>query len=185
MHPPRKLPVSVKANLKEELDRLTEMKIIAPVTTPTSCVSSLVVVRKPSGKLRVCLDPQDLNQGIKRSHCPLPTIEEILPELTNSKVFSTVDLKNGFWHVALDEESSLLTTFNISHGRFRWLRMPFGISSAPEEFQRRQHEAVEGLRGVKSIHDDIQVFGEGETLEEATADHDQNLRALMERYQAE
>ena len=129
----------------------------------------------------MCLDPKDLNHAIRRSHYPVPTIEEILPELTNAKVFSTVDVKNGFWHVALDEDSFYLTTFNTPHGRYRWLRMPFGISSAPEEFQRRQHEAVEGLSGVKCIHDDILIFGDGATVEEATWDHDRKLRALMER----
>ena len=81
----------------------------------------------------MCLEPQDLNQAIKRSHYPLPTIEEILYELTKPKVFSTVDLTNGFGHVASDEESPLFTTFNTPHGRFRWLRMSFGISLAQEE----------------------------------------------------
>ena len=108
----------------------------------------MVVEKKPNGKLRVCLDPRDLNHAIRRSHYPVPTIEEILPELINAKVFSTVDVKNGFWYVALDEDNSYLTTFNTPYGRYRWLRVPFGISSAPEVFQRKQHEAVEGLSGV-------------------------------------
>ena len=181
VHPPRKFPVSMRAELERELERLTEMGVLAPVTSPTPWVSSMVVVRKPNGKLRVCLDPRDLNHAIRRSHYPVPTIEQILPELTNAKVFSTVDVKNGFWHVALDEDSSYLTTFNTPYGRYRWLRMPFGISSAPEVFQRKQHEAVEGLSGVKCIHDDILIFGEGSTVEEATWDHDCKLRALMER----
>ena len=60
--------------------------------------------------------------------------------------------------------------------------MPFGISSAPEEFQRRQHEAVEGLPGVISVHDDILVYGEGDKEHEAMISHDKNITALMERY---
>ncbi|PIK62480.1 hypothetical protein BSL78_00577 [Apostichopus japonicus] len=62
-----------------------------------------------------------------------------------------------------------------------WLRMPFGISTAPEEYQRRQDQAIEGLPGVRSIVDDILVFGEGDTVNEAIKDHDIKLEKLMER----
>ena len=54
----------------------------------------------------------------------------------------------GFWHIELDDESSKLTTFNTPFVRYRQLRLPFGLSSAPEEFQRRQHQVVEGIPGV-------------------------------------
>ena len=79
-------------------------------------------------KLRICLDPKDLNSAIQRSHYPMPTIEDILPDLHNAKICSLLDARNGFWHVELDEESSLLTCFNSPYGRYRWKRMPFGIS---------------------------------------------------------
>ena len=68
--------------------------------------------------------------------------------------------KNGFWHVELDDERSYLTTFNTPFGRYRLLQMPFGISSAPEEYQRRQDQTVEGLPGVRSIIDDILIYYE-------------------------
>ena len=74
-----------------------------------------------------------------------------------------------------------LITFWTPFGRFRWLRMPFGISSAPEEFQRRQHEVLENLNGVDVIADDILVYGREKTYEEALADHDKNLKALLQR----
>ena len=180
VHPPRKIPVALRDRLKSELENLTEKGIIAPVTEPTPWVNNLVIVEKPN-KLRICLDPRDLNKAIQRSHYPMPTIDQLLPDLSKAKVFSVADAKNGFWHVTLDTESSMLTTFNTPHGRFRWLRMPFGLNSAPEEFQRRQNQLVEGLRGVRCVHDDILIFGEGETDEEASRDHDRNFRALMER----
>ncbi|XP_014673255.1 PREDICTED: uncharacterized protein LOC106813592 [Priapulus caudatus] len=183
VHPPRKVPIAIKDRLKDELDKLESMDVIAPVTEPTAWVSSMVTVVKPE-KLRICIDPKDLNKALKRSHYPLPTIEEILPSLHNAKVFSVLDAKNGFWHVELDKESSLLTTFNTPFGRYRWLRLPFGISSAPEEYQRRQDQAVEGLPGVHSIVDDILVYGEGDSEKEAIADHDVKLRNLLERCRA-
>ena len=180
VHPPRRVPVARKQQLKTELDKMVQEEIIAPVETPTSWVSSLVCVEKPN-KLRICLDPQDLNKAIKRNHYPMKTIEDILPDLSKAKIFSVLDAKHGFWHVELEEQSSYLTTFNSPFGRYRWKRMPFGISSAPEEFQRRLDEALEGLHGVKTIADDILVYGEGDALGEAEKDHDANLRALMTR----
>ena len=129
----------------------------------------------------MCIDPKDLNRMLRRSHYPTPTIDEILPELSRAKAFSTVDAKNGFWHVELDDDSSRLTTFNSPFARFRWLRLPFGLCTAPEEFQRRLNHALEGLKGVHTIHDDILVFGEGSTEDEALVDHDRNLRSLMPR----
>ena len=127
---------------------------------PTDWVSSIVLVEKGT-KLRMCLDPRDLNKAIKRPHYPLPVIEDMLPDLSQAKFFTVLDLKDGFWQVKLSEKSSYYTTFNTPFGRFRWLRMPFGISSAPEEFQRR---IVENLDGVKAFVDDLLVIGKGETL---------------------
>ena len=81
-------------------------------------------------------------------------------------------MNNGFWHVGLDEASSRLLTFATPFGRFRWTRMPFGIAPAPEIFQRRLEQQLEGLSGVSNIHDDILIMGEGETLEMAIDNHD-------------
>ena len=92
-----------------------------------------------------------------------------------------LDAKNGFWHVSFDEESSYATTFGTLWGRYRWLRMPFGISPAPEEFQRRLDQALAGLNGCKAIADDIIVFECGANDDEAVRDHDENLIALLQR----
>ena len=140
----------------------------------------MVTVIKPN-KLRICIDPKDLNRAIKRSHYPIPTIEEVATKLNNAKVFSVLDAKSGFWQVSLDDASSKLTTFNTPYGRFRWLRMPFGISSAPEEFQKRMNNTFEGLKGTAVIADDLLVFGEGNDMETAIKDHDQNLRNALQR----
>ena len=182
-HQPRRVAVALKPELQKKIDELEQKEALAKVTTPTDWISSMVAVRKPSGKLRICLDLQDLNRALKQPHYPMPTVEEILPHLSNAKVFSILDAKDGFWQVKLDEESSYLTTFWTPFGRYRWLQMPFRISTAPEEFQRRQHELFEGLPGVTMIADDILVYGSSDTVENAAADHDQNLISVLERAQ--
>lgn len=140
VHSPRRVPIAILEKLKQELQRLEDLEIITKVMEPTSWVSSLVIVHKSNGQIRVCIDPKDLNRVLRRSYYPMLTIDQILPDLARAEVFSTVDVKNGFWHVELDDESSRLTTFNSPFGRFRWCRLPFGMSTAPEEFQRRLHQ---------------------------------------------
>lgn len=164
---PRRVPFALMKELKTKLDELVNEGYLKQVTEPTDWVSSLVVVRKPTGKLRICIDPTNLNKAIKRQHYPTPQIEDVLPELKNAKVFSLLDAKDGFWQVELDDKSSRLTCFNTPFGRFRWTVMPFGISSAPEVFQQRMIQAMEGLQGIAVIADDILVYGKGDTIEEA------------------
>ena len=133
--PPRRLPIAMKDRLKAELQRLERLEIIQKEEAPTDWISSLVVVKKQNGKLRVCIDPQPLNKALKRSQYQMPILEDILPELSKAKIFSVLDVKNGYWHVRLDEPSSKLTTFNTPYGRYRWNRLPFGITPAPETFK--------------------------------------------------
>ena len=115
--PLRKVPLAMQDRLKAELARLEDIGLLKKVTTPTKWVSSMVVAekKKDSQKIRLCIDPKPLNWALKRSIYPLPTLEDVLPKLAKAKVFSVCDLRNGFWHCKLDEESSLLTTFNTPH----------------------------------------------------------------------
>ena len=180
-HAPRSVSVALRQPLRKELDKLVAQGILAPVTEPTPWISSLVVVPKKNGSLRLCLDPKDLNKAIERENYPLPTIEEVATRMAGAKVFSILDVKQGFWHIGLDSASSLATTFNTPFGRFRWCRMPFGISSAPEVFQRRMHQVIEGLDGVEVIADDFLVYGRGATREQAIRDHDKHLEKFLQR----
>ena len=183
--PLRRLPVAVRDQIETELQRLTADNIIAPITEPTPWVSALLVVTKSNGGLRICIDPKPLNKALKRCTYYMPTIDDILPKLAGVKVFSTVDIKHAFWHLRLSDSSSRLTTFETPYGRYRWLRLPFGISPAPEIWQSRVHAAISGLKGVFCIADDILVTGSGDTVAMATRDHDANLIALLDRCRAQ
>ncbi|KAK7098152.1 hypothetical protein V1264_002510 [Littorina saxatilis] len=174
-----RVPQAMKSKVEAELNKLTKEEIIAPVEEPTSWCSRMVVATKKSGKMRVCIDLRPLNKALKQEHYPLPVMEDLLPRLSGAKVFSKLDLRNAYWHVHLDKESSLLTTFQTPFGRYRWKRVPFGTSVSSELFQKRLDQALEGLRGVIGVSDEIIVYGEGEDDKSATEDHDINLTALL------
>ena len=155
----RPVPVAKLGPVNEEMKRLCEKGIIRPVTQPTDWLSNMLVKEKPNGKLRICIDPsQTINKTIKRPKYTIPAIEENLPLLTKAKVFAFVDVSEAFHTIVLDEKSSMLATFQGPNGRYCYNRMPFGIASGPEKYQRRQHEFLDGLRGVINIADDIWVY---------------------------
>lgn len=105
----------------------------------------------------------------------------MLPDLARAKVFTKVDARNGYWHVQLDNESSLLTTFDTPFGQFRCKRLPFGISVASEIFQKRLNQALDRLDGLLTVHDDMVIYGVGDTEEEATEDHNRKLTQFLDR----
>ena len=135
IHPPRRVPEALREPLKKELESLVQQGIITTVDEPTDWVNLLVCVTKSNGTLRLCLDPKDLNHAIKRPHHRTPTLDDILPKLSGAKYFSIVDARSGYWNIKLDHESSLYTTFNSPHGRYRFLRLPFGLICAQDIFQ--------------------------------------------------
>lgn len=179
VHAPRRIPFAVQDKVKRELKRMEKEGVIEPVSEPTDWVSPLVVAYKPNGDVRLCIDPKDLNKAIKREHFQLPTVDEIASDLHGARYFSSLDATSGFWHMELDEESSKLCTFITPWGRFKFLRLPFGVSCAPEKFHKRYKEAFAGLDGVKTFIDDLLVFGY--TREE----HDRNLESVLKRAEAE
>ena len=96
---------------------MEKLGVIEPIQEPTAWVSHMVPARKKDGCIRLCIDPVHLNKALLRPHHPVKTIEDILSNMPNAKVFSILDAKTSFWQVPLDEESSLLTTFITPIGR--------------------------------------------------------------------
>ncbi|XP_046857922.1 uncharacterized protein K02A2.6-like [Xenia sp. Carnegie-2017] len=172
---PRSVPESQREPLRKELRRIQDIGVIEKVDGPTDWVSSIVVVPKPNGDVRICLDPKRLNDAIKREHHYIQKLEDVLPQLSNAKVFSKLDARSGYWNVVLDEESKLLTTFNTPMGRYCFKRLPFGLVSAQDIFQRKIDKTYDGLPGIICIADDIVVYGKDDKT------HDENLLRVMER----
>ena len=138
---------------------MIDLDVIEPITEPTDWVSPLVIVEKPNGKLRICIDPRDLNKAIKRQHLKLPTAEELFSEMSGANYFTKLDASNGYWQIRVDDESSKLLTFATPFGRYRFKRLPYGIHSASEVFQLNVSEIIEDCEGAKNSQDDIIIWG--------------------------
>jgi len=173
--PTRRFPLAIRAKLKAELDRIQKMGVITPVSEPTSWVSQIVTTIKRNGELRICINPKDLNKVLKREHYILPTLDDTLHELGQSRYFTKADLRAGFWHIQLDEESSKLLAFQTFFGRYRWRRLPFGTAVSSEIFAKKLAEAIDGLPGVICIAEDVVIHGKSEE------EHDRHLELFMNR----
>ena len=176
-----RVSINLKNKAKEKLDKMEEWKVITKEDEPTEWVSRMAVGIKESGDLRLCLDPQALNKALKREYHPTITLDDVLHELEGAVVLSKFDTDNGYWHCVLDEESSKLTTFLTPFGRYRYVRLPFGLCVSSEIFQKKLQAALEGLENTICIADDIVIYGVGKDKEEATKDHDKKMRMFLER----
>ncbi|GFU13341.1 hypothetical protein TNCV_3843341 [Trichonephila clavipes] len=94
------------------------------------------MVKKKDGPSRMCIDYRKLNQKLVKDKFPLPIIEDVLDTLQEAKVYSTLDLRNGFFHVDVDEDCRKYTSFIVPEGQFEFNKVPFGLSTSPGVFQR-------------------------------------------------
>lgn len=172
---PRRIPFPLLPLVEKELERLVKADIIEAVTEPTEWCAPMVPVIKKSGAVRICVDLTALNKEVRRERFIIPTLEDVLPLLKNAGVFSTLDAASGFNQFCLEPNSSTLTTFITPVGRFRYKRLCFGVSSAPEIFQREMTKLLSGISGVIVLMDDILVFSSNE------AEHDVILQKVLNR----
>ena len=141
----RPIPAALKEQTKAQLDFLERQGIITkvPVGVPTPWCSQMHVVHKKDGKsVRICIDPKFLNRAILREFHPLKTIEDILSQVEGSKFFTKLDANKGFFQIQLDYESQLLCAMNTPWGRYMYQRLPMGIKSCPEIYQRKIEETT-------------------------------------------
>lgn len=171
---PRRVPIPLLPKVKEELQRMEKLGVITRIEEPTDWCSGMVVVPKQNGKVRICVDLTKLNESVRRERHILPSVEQTLAQIGGAKHFSKLNTNSGYWQIELAPESAKLTTFITPFGRFCFNRLPFGIMSAPEHFQRRMMEILES---VICLVEDILVSGK--TQEE----HDQRLKAVLSRLQ--
>jgi len=173
--PIRRTPFSLRSKVEEKIKELIDMDIIEPVAGPTPWVNPVVVVPKPNGDIRLCIDMRRANEAILRERHPIRSVDEITQDMNGSKVFSKLDLKWGYHQLELTPDSREITTFVTHCGLFRYKRLLFGVSSASEQYQHEIQTTLAGIDGQENISDDIIVHGEDQ------AEHDKRLEKVVKR----
>ena len=163
-----------------------KLVILEEVKEHTDWVNSYVIVEKDSGnyhspnhtikrKLRICLDPRDLNEALEREPYHTCSVDEITAKLQGMTVFTIVDFKKGYWMVVLHPESRNLTCIALPFGRFQWTRLPMGPVVTQDIFQSKLDSIFIGIEGVTGVADDMVIAGRDEIK------HDRHFLAFMEK----
>ncbi|UYV85108.1 K02A2.6-like [Cordylochernes scorpioides] len=175
VHTPRRVPIPLMERLKTRLEELEKAGIIAQVNVATEWCAPTVIAGKPNGDIRLCVDLSRLNEHVQREVHPMPVVEHMLGQLGEARFFSKLDANSGFHQIPLSPDCQHLTTFITPFGRYKYCRMPFGISLAPEYFQRVMSIILQGMDGVMCYLDDILIFASDSKT------HDRILRLVLRK----
>ena len=155
-----RVPPTMIDELKQHISQLLDMGVIEESTSPYS--SPIVIVRKKTGELRLCVDFRKLNAKTIKDSYRIPTIEELIDTLGGASWFATLDLTSGYHQVEIEPSHRERSAFTAGPcGFFQWIRMPFGLTNAPALFQRLMERVLskDHLRTCLVYLDDIVVFG--------------------------
>lgn len=170
--PIRRIPIPLEEPVNLKLEQLLMKDIIEVKQGPASWVSPLVVVGKTNGEPRICLDLRRVNEAVLRERHPMPVVDEYLARLGTGKYWSKLDIKDAFLQVELAPESRDVTVFITNKGLFRFKRLPFGLVTAPELFQKVMDQILAGCSGTYWYLDDVIVEGNGRE------EHDERLKEV-------
>ena len=173
--PIRRTPFSLRSKVEEKVQELIDLDIIEPAQGPTPWVNPVVVVPKPGGDIRLCIDMCRANEAILRERHPIPTVEEITQSMNGSKVFSKIDLKWGYHQLELTPDLREITTFVAHCGLYKYKRLLFGVNSASEQYQHEIQTALAGIEGQENISDDIIIHGKDQK------EHNERLEKEIKR----
>ena len=174
---PRRMPYAYRQDAQSQIEEMLEQKVIKPSASPWA--SPIVLVRKKDGKYRFCVDYRKLNSVTKREARPLPRVDDLLESLQGYNLFSTLDLRSGYWQLSMTPEDQEKTAFATPAGLWEFLRMPFGLSGAPASFDRAIKLVMSGLNYSCCLcyFDDIIVPSNG--IEQ----HCERLETVLSRLQ--
>ena len=172
---PQSIPLPLRDKVREELNKMESNGIITKVEEPTPWCAGMVAMPKKSGEIRVCVDLKRRNESVLLEVYPPPRVDDILAQLAGAKCFSKLDANSGFWQIPLTEKSRLLTTFLTPFGWYCFSKLPFGISSGPELFQKRMSQIQSRLDCVVCLIDYSLVMGKN------AKEHDERLLAVLQQ----
>ena len=172
----RKNPPQMYDEVKTHIQEMLDLGAIRHSNSPWS--SAIVLVRKKDGRLRFCIDLRKLNNRTVKDAYSLPRIETLLDTFLGSTIFTTLDLKAGYWQVEMAEECKAFTAFTCGPlGFYECETMPFGATNAPATFQRLMHNCLGDLNMTWCVVylDDIIVFSDN------PKDHIVRLEAVFKK----
>ena len=155
--------------LKKELTRIEQLGVIhkLDINEVTDWCHNLVLVHKPSGKLRVCLNPRTINQVLRFHMYNSHTFQDIALSIKKVKRVSKIDANSSFWNLPMDVMSQLLTTFNSPWGKYCFVKMLFGLNQSQNFFHFYMDLYFEGINSTTNvIMDDIMIHGESDEQHE-------------------
>ena len=181
--PCQPVPVHLKEAFKKEVDKMLQVGVLKPNHQTTPWINSFVLVEGKNKlgnlKLRICLDPTNLNKAIVHVPYHFKTPEDFAHLLAEACIITVCDCRKGYWHQQLDEASSFLTMFNAELGRFQYTVMPFGATVADDVFQYKLDECFGKIKQVIIIADDIMIVGNKPN----NGNHDQAFTTLLQTAQ--
>ncbi|UYV61752.1 K02A2.6-like [Cordylochernes scorpioides] len=126
------------AEIQKQITELLKYGIIRPSSSPYSSPALLVNKKSdtPNHPTRLCIDYRKLNQKTVPEHTPIPLIEQIIDRLSQSKIYTILDVKNAYWHIPIDEKDKYKTSFVTQLGCYEWNRLPYGLKNGPSQFER-------------------------------------------------
>ena len=146
--------------VKEEIDILLEAGVTRE--SHSSWSAPIVVFPKGDGRKRLCVDYRALNAIIRTYVWPMPRVEDIFSKLGKAKVFTTLDLRSGYHHIALDQDAIKKTAFVTPFSKYEYMKVPFGLAQAPAYFQNLMNKVLNGLHFTLAYLDDMIIFSETE-----------------------
>ncbi|UYV61797.1 K02A2.6-like, partial [Cordylochernes scorpioides] len=176
--PPRRVPMAKRDEVVGLLHKLKQDGVIEESNSPWS--SPVVLVTKKDGSTRFCVDYRKLNEVTKKDSYPLPRIDDTLTTLAGSSLFSTLDLKSGYWQVGVHPADREKTVFSTGNGLYQFTVMPFGLCNAPATFERLMELVLRGLTWKTCLVylDDVMVMGR------TFGEHLKNLQEIFNRFKA-
>ncbi|VDD78381.1 unnamed protein product [Mesocestoides corti] len=172
---PRRIPVAYQQAVEEAIEEMLQKLIIKPSVSPWA--SPIVVVKKKDGSIRLCVDYRKLNEVTVKDSFPIPRMDVTLDALGRSTIFSTLDLKSGYWQVEINPNRRQKSAFVIPSGLYEFETMPFGLANAQATFQRLMNTVLQGLTQKECLvcMDDVIVHAKD------SAQHLKRLRNIFER----
>lgn len=151
----RRSPTEEKV-IKEEIEKMLSAGVI--IASTSDWCSNVVLVKKPDGSYLFCVDYRRLNQVTIKDKYPLPRIDEVIEQLEGSIIFSTIDLKSGYWQLPMDKQDAKKTAFTANGCLYEFTCLPFGVTNGPSYFMRYMHTVLKGIKHTLVYLDDIICF---------------------------